>query len=613
MRFLTPIGLFGLIGIILLILIYVLKPKYQEKSVSSTFVWKLSLKYKKQKMPFQWLKSSLLVILQFAILSLLTLALTTPLFALNTHSGEKIIILDSSANMMVESGGRTRFERAIDEIGALAERTTPDDRFTVILAGKEATFIARRLDSAKFIKQLLSELSPTLADANISSAVSLTEGVLAENPNAEVILFTGVSYSEYGNIKIRDMSRNEWNVAILDFSAKLQNGYYTFTAEVASFNRDSNVVATIYIDDEMRDVKTVVSNNNEIVTITWNSLYVINFDKAEVVVEYEDDFSYDNSYTIYGWENELFTVQLVSENPRFLQAALLTIGNYKIDIPVAPDTESPIPVKYEGYDLYIFDSFLPEHLPVDGSIWLINPPDAPTGLGFSVGPIINGDYTLSANDELTNHEEAILDLVRPSNITVSRYSFISHDDTFEEILYIDSDPVVLTKDLDGQKLVVFAFSLHHSNLPIIPDYILLTHNLSRFSVQNMVSSYLFHVGDLIEVRKKSSALQMTVSYDEHEHLYDNFPVSFIAEQQGNYKITQSLASGEQVSVDFFVRIAKNQSNFDHDFGTLSNPVISNPGNNIDANQDTLDIIYILMGLIIVLLLIEWGLHYNEHN
>lgn len=613
MRFLTPIGLLGLLGILLLILIYVLKPKYQEKSISSTFVWKLSLKYKKQKLPFQWLKSSLLVILQFSILLLLTLALTTPLFALDTQSGEKIIILDASANMFAESSGRTRFERAVDEIGALADRTTPDDRFTVILAGEEASFIARRLDSSKFIKQLLSELNPSFGNADMNAAISLTEGVLAENPNAEVILFTGNQYSEIGTIKVRDMSRNEWNVSILDFNAKLESGYYTFRADVASFNKNQNVAITLFIDGQMRDVQVVEANDNEVITVTWDSLYVINYDHAEVKVDYEDDFIYDNEFSIYGWENELFTVQLVSESPRFLQAVLLTIGNYKIDVPVAPDAESPLPVLYEGYDLYVFDSFLPDQMPIDGAVWLINPPDVPTGLDFTLGPIIDGDFTLSKADDLSIDMDNLLNLVNPTNVTVSKYAFISHDETYQPILNINDDPVVLIKDLDGQKIVIFGFSLHQSNLPIIPEFILLSYNLSRYSVQNMVSQYLFEAGDLIQVRKKASTLTIEILHEDEMTAYQSFPVSFVAENPGKYKVTQHLASGESASVDFFVRIADNQSNFDYDYGILSNPIVTNTGTDVDANQDTLDIVYILAALLIVLLLIEWGLHYNEHN
>ena len=52
MSWLTPIGFLGLIGIIILIIIYILKPQYQQKFISSTYVWELSLKYKRKRIQF---------------------------------------------------------------------------------------------------------------------------------------------------------------------------------------------------------------------------------------------------------------------------------------------------------------------------------------------------------------------------------------------------------------------------------------------------------------------------------------------------------------------------------------------------------------------------------
>lgn len=51
MSLLVPLGLLGLLGIAALILIYILKPNYQQKIISSTYVWKLSLRYRKKKIP----------------------------------------------------------------------------------------------------------------------------------------------------------------------------------------------------------------------------------------------------------------------------------------------------------------------------------------------------------------------------------------------------------------------------------------------------------------------------------------------------------------------------------------------------------------------------------
>jgi Ca-activated chloride channel homolog len=613
MSFLTPLGLLGLLGVILLILIYVLKPKHQEKSVSSTFIWKLSLKYRRPKMPFQWLKSSILVFLQFLILILAALSLTTPLFALDTQSGEKIVILDISANMMTESGGRTRLDRAIQEIGALADTTTPDDKFTVILAGYDVSFLARRLDSAQYIKQLLSEVQPTFGNANIDQAISLTEGVLAENPFAEVILFTSNQYTNTGNVTVRDMSNDEWNVSILDFSAKLVNGYYHFTAEIASFNKDMDVAVVLNIDGQRRDARIVSSEENEIVTVVWDNLFVIDYSSAEVYVDYEDDFPFDNSFTIYGWENEMFNVQIVSQSPRFLQSVFLTLGNFKIDVPVPAELNGPIPVKYEGYDLYIFDGFIPEVIPIDGSIWIINPPTELDSIGINIGATLSGDFTLSSGNNLPEREQTILNLVRPNNITVSLYRYLSDYDGYTEILMIDNDPVVLAKDVNGQKIVVFAFSLHHSNLPIITDFIMLTYNLSNYSVQNMVDKNLYEAGETIYVRKKASATAMALTSDSETVNFLAIPSTLDIKEPGAYTVTQTLVTGEQVSVGFFVRVNSNQSDFTFDHGSLTNPIVPDTLDVVDANQDSFDIIYILAGLMVILLVIEWGLHFYEQH
>ena len=62
MSLLTPLGLLGLIGLIVLLIIYIIKPNYQNKVISSTFVWNLSLKYRKKKIPINKLRNILLII-----------------------------------------------------------------------------------------------------------------------------------------------------------------------------------------------------------------------------------------------------------------------------------------------------------------------------------------------------------------------------------------------------------------------------------------------------------------------------------------------------------------------------------------------------------------------
>lgn len=67
MDLLVPIGLLGLIGLLILLIIYILKPNYQQKFVSSTYIWKLSLKYRKKKIPINKLRNVLILLCQVLI------------------------------------------------------------------------------------------------------------------------------------------------------------------------------------------------------------------------------------------------------------------------------------------------------------------------------------------------------------------------------------------------------------------------------------------------------------------------------------------------------------------------------------------------------------------
>ena len=63
MRFLYPLGLLGLIGIPILIIIYIIKNKHTEQTISSTYLWRLSEKFLKRKNPISKIKG-LKVLLQ---------------------------------------------------------------------------------------------------------------------------------------------------------------------------------------------------------------------------------------------------------------------------------------------------------------------------------------------------------------------------------------------------------------------------------------------------------------------------------------------------------------------------------------------------------------------
>ena len=118
MSLLAPLGLLGLLAVAVLIFIYIIKPNYQQKIVSSTYIWKRSLKYRKKRVPVSRLRNILIFLCQMLVLASFAMLLARPVipYVAETPKNEKVIILDASAGMRVSTGGETRFERTGAEL-----------------------------------------------------------------------------------------------------------------------------------------------------------------------------------------------------------------------------------------------------------------------------------------------------------------------------------------------------------------------------------------------------------------------------------------------------------------------------------------------------------------
>lgn len=631
MKLALPLGLLGLLAIIGLILIYILKPKYQDKKVSSTYIWKLSLKYAKRKVPWQWLKNSLLFIVQLLIFTAFAFMLARPYIVLASTQGEKIVILDASASMAATTGSTTRFDRAKSEITSLADATIDNgNKFTVIIAGNEATFAVRRTDNTSFVRQKLTEADCTLAEPNIDGAMELAEQVLEENPSAEVHIYTDHDYKDSGRVTVHNLSKNEWNVAILDLSVKRVDGKYAFTANIASYGKEAEFSIGLAIDGKNQVPKFATCEANGTVSVVWDKLNVTSYANAKVSLQgVADTFVYDNEYQIFNTNAERFQVQLVSDDPGFLRRSLSAVGTCDVVVvdksdDSGEDNEFKVTEQTSGFDLYVYDGYLPEVKPTDGAVWLINSPfdDASKivlqrdwGLFFSGKN--KGEYNLSWSGVASDTYNTIARSVSLSGIRVTEYSQVANfDEGYETIMLCDDNPILLTKNDDGLKTVVLGFDIHVSTFPINPYFALLVRNICNYTLTPTVEGTLYTVGDTVKINSKVNAASVTLKatyLDGSES--DNQIVGsadFEPLAPGVYTVTQVLRSGRIVTDTFYVRVAANESTFDKTEATLKNPVAFTDGSEITiSDKDTKEIFIYLAAAMLVIVCIEWGLQYRE--
>ena len=152
MSLINPLGLLGLLAIPVIIIIYILRSRYKNKNVSSTFIWKRSMKYVKRKIPLNFIMS-LLLILQILSVIVASFAIARPTIE-PFETEEEIVILDASASMLTVQNGKTRFELAKEKLEEAADEIGSNHQFTLILAGDKAkTILSRETNKGNMITQ----------------------------------------------------------------------------------------------------------------------------------------------------------------------------------------------------------------------------------------------------------------------------------------------------------------------------------------------------------------------------------------------------------------------------------------------------------------------------
>src|SRR5579872_3303814 len=133
MDILVPAALaFGLI-IPIILLLYFMRPKRQERVVGSTLLWQQALQNLQASRPWQRLRITPLLLLQLLAALVVVLILARPAtFFSSPISGNTIIILQASASMQATDVAPSRFEEAKSEIGDLIASIGPDDRVSLI-------------------------------------------------------------------------------------------------------------------------------------------------------------------------------------------------------------------------------------------------------------------------------------------------------------------------------------------------------------------------------------------------------------------------------------------------------------------------------------------------
>ena len=549
MSFLYPLGLLGLIGIPILILVYIIKTKYTEQTIASTYLWRLSEKFLKRKNPISRLAGIISLILQILAVTVLSLAIAHPILTVPAGADEYCFILDGSGSMnMAESDG-TRFEIAKNRINEVIDSSGNGSLYTLIYVGDTTLTVYEKSDDPELCKLLLSELQPSYSSPDISEAMTMAQRLFSANPGAELLLFTDTDYLSHQNVKIVNVSSEVKNYSISDMSYTYSGNDLTVTGNVISHKGDAVLNVGLYLSGYTSPVSSVAvtaaEGEHTPFTVTAKTA---GFSSVRCAIEESDSLAEDNEYVIFNVQkNEMFKTLIVSDNPFFLKSSISSAVSADIDtVPASEYTGTA------GYGLYVFDSFVPDSLPTDGTVWLVNVDGSVSGSGFSVQREISFETSavLERSSSTSSVARALLKDTLGDQIHVTEYIKCAPYRSFTTLYSYNSNPIIFAGvNANGNRQVVFGFDLHKSNIAVLYDYPVLIRNLVDYSFPEIVDRTDFVSGDRAEINVIANCDSIrvdsplgNVSYLDTTGAFATLPL----DEVGTYRITMTVAGSPRI-------------------------------------------------------------------
>lgn len=638
MSLLVPLGLLGLLGSGILIFIYLIKPNYQQKLVSSTYIWKLSLKYQKKRVPISRLRNILIFLCQFLALTAFGLLLAQPVIRhlTSTTKNEKVAIIDASAGMMVESNGKTRFERAVEQVKALAETTLSagDGALSVIVADSDAYLLVSRAtaDSLSDVNAKLAALcsggsSCGYGSADLDGAAELAETILTQNSESEVLLYTATEYMNQNGYRVVNVaSADDWNAAVLNCVPNLleQTNAYSFLVDVGCYGRSKAVAVSceLFGVNKKTDSNGTVTSPGVNLSATKTEYFsdadstktmeftmedfaadapIVSFEYMYVHIDEDDGFEKDNTFNVYGGEKPVLRIQYASTQlNNFFSGVLRSMrqslmNTYTLDIKTVAFADA----KTEGFDLYIFEHRMPDEMPTDGVVLLADPDKAPGGSGLKFGDSVAVDSSSTLASGVTH---PLTDHVNPDRITVAKYRRVNSSEGYAELLYYHGDPILLVKNEERAKTVVLTLDLNNSSLGVILDFPVMMYNLFSYFFPATLTGNAFEVGESVTVNARGTDLILDgPGYQKAG--FDSLPATVVLTQPGDYTVMQTNMKGATELQQFFVHIPQSESNITKTVDEL--PVLRSEST---TEEHTTDLLMWIAAAALFLLFAEWWLH-----
>lgn len=564
MSFLYPLGLLGLIAIPVLIIIYIIKNKYTEQIITSTYLWTLSEKFLKRKNPINRLTGIISLILQILAVILISFAIAHPVFVLPAAANDFCFVLDGSGSMNITRDGKTRFDYGKDEIISVINSSADGSTYTLIYSGETTQVIFENIAEKNRALSLLSDVNPSFSATGFADAMTTAQNYFTENPAIKTYLVTDKSYETLENVELINVAAAEANYALTDIACELSGGRLTVSGTAFSYGGDADVTVELFINgNEQPQATTELSvANGEGSAFTLDGGDNADYNYLRIAIREEDALALDSEVVVYNvnYDNSYRTL-IVSDSPFFIDTALKAAGNSQIEY---VETTDYVESETGGYGLYVFDSFSPQIMPRDGAVWFINPQTSTEKSGFSVQGTVSPSApgaVMAPNNSSSTKVVSLLKGVIDDNVTLYQYVKCGLYRSFTTAFSHDGNPLIFAgTNSYGNREAVFAFSLNDTDFALSVNFNIMVYNLLNYTFPSIVDTSTYYCGDtvMINVLANCDSVKIESERGTVEYLDSDLDIiEYVLKEEGIYTITL-MVSGSPRTVNVFSQLPETE-------------------------------------------------------
>lgn len=630
MSFYYPLGLLGLIGIPIIIIIYIIKSKYTEQTIASTYLWTLSERFLKKKRPISKLTGILKLVLQLLAVVIVSVAIARPVFVVKNSANDVYVIMDGSASMNMQRDGVSRFDIAKNRVNELIDKQSNGSTYSLVFVGDTTDTVFEGVTDKAQAKIFVDNLSATWSATDCSSAFAAAQTYFDDNRSALIYLVTDKQYNVSDNLTLIDVSDNESNCAFYSYGYDTDESGVRGVGQVISYAEDKQLTVEMWISQNLSDEPTKAAEATVDVVAGEPADFALastysRFAKLELRLAENDALQEDNSVILYDdnavQNRKVLIVSNITDKEDdavYLRNSIRYAGKADVDV-ITPEV-------YEkqgavDYDMYVFNGYAPSVLPRQAAIWLV---DAIDGANTSTGVSYRGHTTPRDAEgpssyytpKYTNETGAVVNMLTKEivgrQVSVRTYAqYIVPPRNFTSVLSVNGDDLVFA-GLNGNndRQVVFSFRIKDSNIGLSDDFLILVRNLMDYSFPSVLNETTYVCGDTMTVNVVSGCESIVVTspsgVSNTLDTYEADVCEVIARETGTYTFTVKLKGRDEYEVYAYAAVPETESR--NSVGGALQLAGEREYDYIDGIYDNLTIFFIALA---VLVLADWGVYCYE--